>query len=128
MGETIHVEELADAVHLSPFHFARMFKQSTGQSPHLHILLQRIASSGSSRCTSRAARSHFPVTAKAMSPSTVSASAPGTTICTRGQCWGASTRGRGSRFAIWRAGAEAEVLRPALPHDLAGSCSSTCPS
>lgn len=42
LGETIYVEQLAAAVHLSPFHFARMFKQSTGQSPHLHILLQRI--------------------------------------------------------------------------------------
>ncbi|MDN8618073.1 helix-turn-helix domain-containing protein [Variovorax ginsengisoli] len=42
LGETIRVEQLADAVHLSPFHFARMFKQSTGQSPHLHVLLQRI--------------------------------------------------------------------------------------
>ena len=27
---------------MSPFHFARMFKQSTEQSPHLYILLQRI--------------------------------------------------------------------------------------
>jgi AraC family transcriptional regulator len=42
LGETIRVEQLADAVHLSPFHFARMFKQSTGQSPHLYIQLQRI--------------------------------------------------------------------------------------
>ncbi|VTU23096.1 Bacillibactin transport regulator [Variovorax sp. PBL-H6] len=42
LGETIRVEQLAAAVHLSPFHFARMFKQATGQSPHLHLLLQRI--------------------------------------------------------------------------------------
>jgi AraC family transcriptional regulator len=42
LGETIRVEQLADAVHLSPFHFARIFKQSTGQSPHLYIQLQRI--------------------------------------------------------------------------------------
>jgi len=42
LGETIHVDQLADAVHLSPFHFARMFKRSTGQSPHLYILMQRI--------------------------------------------------------------------------------------
>ncbi|MDM0047545.1 helix-turn-helix transcriptional regulator [Variovorax sp. J22R115] len=42
LGETIHVEQLAAEVNLSPFHFARMFKQSTEQSPHLYILLQRI--------------------------------------------------------------------------------------
>lgn len=42
LGETILVEQLAEAVNLSPFHFARMFKQSTGQSPHLYILMQRI--------------------------------------------------------------------------------------
>lgn len=42
LGGPIRVEQLADAVHLSPFHFARMFKQSTGQSPHVYILMQRI--------------------------------------------------------------------------------------
>ncbi|SFN22476.1 AraC family transcriptional regulator [Variovorax sp. OV329] len=42
LGETIRVEQLAAEVHLSPFHFARMFKQSTEQSPHLYILMQRI--------------------------------------------------------------------------------------
>lgn len=42
LGEPIRVDQLAEAVHLSPFHFARMFKQSTGQSPHLYVLMQRI--------------------------------------------------------------------------------------
>lgn len=42
LGDTLRVEQLAEAVHLSPFHFARMFKQSTGQSPHLYVLMQRI--------------------------------------------------------------------------------------
>lgn len=42
LGDTITVEQLAQVAHLSPFHFARMFKQSTGQSPHLHVLAQRI--------------------------------------------------------------------------------------
>jgi AraC family transcriptional regulator len=42
LGETIRVDGLAEAVQLSPFHFARMFKQSTGQSPHLYVLMQRI--------------------------------------------------------------------------------------
>jgi AraC family transcriptional regulator len=42
LGESMRVEQLAEAVHLSPFHFARMFKQSTGQSPHLYVLMRRI--------------------------------------------------------------------------------------
>lgn len=42
LGEPISVEQMARVAHLSPFHFARMFKQSTGQSPHLHVLMQRI--------------------------------------------------------------------------------------
>ena len=42
LGEMIRVDQLAEAVHLSPFHFARMFTQSTGQSPHLYVLMQRI--------------------------------------------------------------------------------------
>jgi AraC family transcriptional regulator len=33
LGETIRVEQLAAQVHLSPFYFARIFKQSTDQSP-----------------------------------------------------------------------------------------------
>ncbi|VVO26057.1 helix-turn-helix domain-containing protein [Pseudomonas fluorescens] len=40
--ERISVELLASIVNLSPCHFARMFKQSTGHSPHLFILIQRI--------------------------------------------------------------------------------------
>lgn len=42
LDESLPVEELARVAHLSPFHFARTFKQSTGQSPHLYILMQRI--------------------------------------------------------------------------------------
>ena len=42
LDEPLRVEELARVAHLSPFHFARMFKQSTGQSPHLYVLMQRI--------------------------------------------------------------------------------------
>lgn len=40
--ESIHVEQLAAEVHMSPFHFARMFKQATGQSPHLYVVMQRV--------------------------------------------------------------------------------------
>jgi AraC family transcriptional regulator len=42
IAETIHVDALAAAVHMSPFHFARMFKQSVGQTPHLYVVLQRV--------------------------------------------------------------------------------------
>jgi AraC family transcriptional regulator len=38
----IPVHELAAEVHMSPYHFARMFKQSTGQAPHLYITWQRM--------------------------------------------------------------------------------------
>jgi AraC family transcriptional regulator len=42
IAETIHIDELAAAVHMSPFHFARMFKQSVGQTPHRYVVLQRV--------------------------------------------------------------------------------------
>lgn len=42
LAEPLLVADLAKHVHLSPFHFARMFKQSTGQPPHLYVLLQRV--------------------------------------------------------------------------------------
>jgi len=40
--DVLHVEQLAAEVHMSPFHFARMFKRSTGRPPHLYVVLQRI--------------------------------------------------------------------------------------
>lgn len=42
LGTTMHVRRLAEAVALSPFHFARMFKKSTGQSPHAYITTRRM--------------------------------------------------------------------------------------
>ena len=41
-ARALSVEELAEAVHLSPFHFARMFRRSTGMSPHAFITRRRI--------------------------------------------------------------------------------------
>jgi AraC family transcriptional regulator len=35
--------ELSTVVHMSPYHFARLFKQSTGVPPHHFVLGQRIA-------------------------------------------------------------------------------------
>jgi len=41
-AEPLPVEDLAEAVHLSPFHFARMFRRSTGMSPHAFITRRRL--------------------------------------------------------------------------------------
>lgn len=42
LGEPLAIEDLAEIAGLSPFHFARAFKRSTGQSPHQFVLRQRI--------------------------------------------------------------------------------------
>src|SRR6202000_3246836 len=42
LGENISLNDLAAAVALSRFHFARMFRQSVGTSPHEYVLQQRL--------------------------------------------------------------------------------------
>jgi AraC family transcriptional regulator len=42
LNEALAVNDIAAAVHLSPFHFARMFRRSTGLSPHEYITRQRL--------------------------------------------------------------------------------------
>lgn len=42
LAEHIQVRELADEIHMSPFHFARMFKLAVGHAPHAYITLQRM--------------------------------------------------------------------------------------
>lgn len=42
LGREIHLNELAETAGLSAFHFAKLFKQSTGASPHQYILQQRL--------------------------------------------------------------------------------------
>ena len=42
LPERIQVRELADEIHMSPFHFARMFKLATGHAPHAYITRQRM--------------------------------------------------------------------------------------
>jgi len=42
IGEGLLVGQLAKTVHLSPYHFARMFRKATGQPPHLFVTLRRI--------------------------------------------------------------------------------------
>jgi len=41
-AETLSLAQLAELVHMSPFHFARMFKKATGKPPHAYITVQRI--------------------------------------------------------------------------------------
>jgi AraC family transcriptional regulator len=42
LSESIRVDQLAAEVHMSPFHFARMFKKATGQPPHLYVVMRRV--------------------------------------------------------------------------------------
>jgi AraC family transcriptional regulator len=42
IAESVHVDQLAAAVHMSPFHFARMLRKTTGQPPHLYVVIQRV--------------------------------------------------------------------------------------
>jgi AraC family transcriptional regulator len=42
LAERVQVRELADEIHMSPFHFARMFKLATGLAPHAYITRQRM--------------------------------------------------------------------------------------
>jgi AraC family transcriptional regulator len=42
LSEEISIHEVAKAVHLSPFHFARAFKVSTGRPPHQFVIERRI--------------------------------------------------------------------------------------
>jgi AraC family transcriptional regulator len=38
----ISLDDLAAVVHLSPYHFARLFKASTGLPPHQYVITRRI--------------------------------------------------------------------------------------
>lgn len=42
LAEPISVQQLAAAVNLSTFHFARMFRQTTGHPPHFYITMRRV--------------------------------------------------------------------------------------
>ncbi|HYO91315.1 MAG TPA: helix-turn-helix domain-containing protein [Pyrinomonadaceae bacterium] len=43
LGESLPLEEIASAAHLSPFHFARLFKKLTGATPHAYLANLRAA-------------------------------------------------------------------------------------
>jgi AraC family transcriptional regulator len=42
IAEPLLVDQLAAVVHMSPFHFARLFKLASGTSPHAYVTSQRI--------------------------------------------------------------------------------------
>jgi AraC family transcriptional regulator len=42
LSEKLSLSALSELVGLSPYYFARQFKQTTGQSPHQYILARRI--------------------------------------------------------------------------------------
>jgi AraC family transcriptional regulator len=42
LDRDIHLDQLATAAGLSAFHFAKLFKQSTGSSPHQYVLQRRL--------------------------------------------------------------------------------------
>ncbi len=41
-SQNLSLIEMAQQVHMSPYHFSRLFKQSTGLSPHLYLIRRRI--------------------------------------------------------------------------------------
>jgi AraC family transcriptional regulator len=43
LDKDLRLAELAALVRMSPFHFARLFKSSTGEPPHRFVIQQRIA-------------------------------------------------------------------------------------
>ena len=43
LDKELRLAELAGLVCMSPFHFARLFKRSTGEPPHRFVIQQRIA-------------------------------------------------------------------------------------
>jgi AraC family transcriptional regulator len=42
LGEPLRIDRLAASVHMSPFHFARLFKLATGHAPHGYLTLRRV--------------------------------------------------------------------------------------
>jgi len=42
LAEPVQVSELASEVHMSAFHFTRMFKLATGHAPHKYLTLRRM--------------------------------------------------------------------------------------
>jgi transcriptional regulator GlxA family with amidase domain len=52
IDENLAVDRLAAQVHMSASHFARAFKITTGQSPHLYVTIQRVEFARTMLCDS----------------------------------------------------------------------------
>ena len=59
LSEPLTLERLATIAHLSPGHFARAFKQTTGQSPHQYVISSRLAQARSLIVSTDAPLSHI---------------------------------------------------------------------
>src|SRR5262249_37676641 len=42
LGRNVHLAELADLVEMSPFHFLRLFRESSGLTPHQYLVHRRV--------------------------------------------------------------------------------------
>lgn len=42
LGENLSIEQIAGSVHLTPYHFSRVFKQQLGLSPHQYVIQKRL--------------------------------------------------------------------------------------
>lgn len=42
LADEVHLDDLARATNLSPYHFARLFKRSTGFAPHQYLIRRRV--------------------------------------------------------------------------------------
>lgn len=42
LKKDLTLAEIAGAVHMSPYHFSRLFKQSTGRTPHQYVIERRV--------------------------------------------------------------------------------------
>jgi AraC family transcriptional regulator len=42
LTESVRIEDVAAAAGLSPFHFARLFRSTTGITPHRYLMLARV--------------------------------------------------------------------------------------
>jgi AraC family transcriptional regulator len=74
MATKLTLEDLAASIHVSAFHFARMFKATTGQTPHAYVTRLRIEQaqellrtsdrpiSAVGRCVGFSSKSHFAAT------------------------------------------------------------------
>ncbi len=56
LDRALRLAELSALVHMSPYHFARLFKRSTGTSPHRFVVRRRI-----DRATTLLAVQDFPI-------------------------------------------------------------------